>query len=87
MRVGTRTELGCKWGPQGHRPLAPIHIGYSFVHLFVALAPLTGQVFAMFLPALNQACFGLSGHQMNQTAPAARPEPANVTDCGSGNGS
>ena len=67
MRVGTRTELGRKWGPQGHQPVAPIHIGYSFVHLFVALAPLTGQVFAMFLPALNQACFSLFSQEMNQT--------------------
>lgn len=66
MRVGTRTELGRKWGPQGHRPIAPVHIGYSFVHLFVALAPLTGQVFAMFLPTLNQACFSLFGQEMNQ---------------------
>lgn len=67
MRVGTRTELGRKWGPQGHQPLAPVHIGYSFVHLFVALAPLTGQVFAMFLPALNQSCFALFGQQLDQT--------------------
>ena len=67
MRVGTRTELGRKWGPQGHRPLAPVHIGYSFVHLFVALAPLTGQLFAMFLPTLNQACFQLFAQQMDQT--------------------
>ncbi len=67
MRVGTRTELGRKWGPQGHQPVAPIHIGYSFVHLFVALAPLTGQVFAMFLPALNQTCFTLLSQELNQT--------------------
>lgn len=67
MRVGTRTELGCKWGPVGHRPLAPVHIGYSYVHLFVALAPLTGQVFAMFLPTLDRACFQLFAQQMNQT--------------------
>jgi transposase len=66
MRVGTRTELGRKWGPQGHRPLAPIHIGYSFVHLFVALAPLTGYVFAMFLPALNKACFRLFCQELAQ---------------------
>lgn len=71
MRVGTRTELGRKWAPQGHQPLAPIHIGYSFVHLFVALAPLTGQVFAMFLPALNQVCFKLLGEQLDQ--PLSQP--------------
>lgn len=66
MRVGTRTELGCKWGPVGHRPTAPVHIGYNYVHLFVALAPLTGQVFAMFLPSLNRACFSLFAQEMNQ---------------------
>lgn len=66
MRLGTRTELGRKWGPIGHRPLAPVHIGYSFTHLFVALAPLTGQVFAMFLPALNRTCFQLFGQQLDQ---------------------
>ncbi len=66
MRLGTRTELGRKWGPSGHRPLAPLHIGYSFTHLFVALAPLTGQLFAMFLPALNRTCFQLFGQQLNQ---------------------
>ena len=66
MRLGTRTELGRKWGPSGHRPLAPVHIGYQFTHLFVALAPLTGQVFAMFLPALNRACFQLFGQQLDQ---------------------
>jgi transposase len=54
MRVGNRTELGRKWGPCTHRPL------------FVALAPLTGQVFAMFLPALNKVCFQLFGQQLNQ---------------------
>lgn len=61
MRVGTRTELKRKWGPVGHRPKAPVKIGYEFVHLFVAIAPSTGKVFAMFLPALNQECFELFG--------------------------
>jgi transposase len=66
MRLGTRTELGRKWGPSGHRPLAPLQICYSFTHLFVGLAPLAGQVFAMFLPALNRACFQLFGQQLDQ---------------------
>ncbi|WP_018622831.1 IS630 family transposase [Spirosoma luteum] len=66
MRVGTRTELGRKWGPCAHRPLGPVHIGYQFTHLFVALAPLTGQVFAMFLPELNKVCFQHFGQQLNQ---------------------
>ena len=66
MRVGTRTELGRKWGPSGHRPPAPIHIGYSFTRLFVALAPLRGQAFALFLPALNRTCFQLFAQQLDQ---------------------
>lgn len=64
MRIGTRTELKRKWAPVGHRPKAPIQIGYEFVHLFVALAPFTGKVFAMFLPALNQECFALFGAEL-----------------------
>lgn len=67
MRVGTRTELGRKWTPSGHRPIAPLHIGSSFVHLFVALAPLRGEVFAMFLPHLDRSCFQLFSQQLNQT--------------------
>lgn len=66
MRVGTRTGLGRKWGPQGHRPKAVVKIGYEFTHLFVAIAPFTGHVFAMFLPALNQECFQLFGQQFGQ---------------------
>ena len=66
MRVGTRTGLGRKWGPQGHRPRARVKIGYEFTHLFVAIAPSTGSVFAMFLPALNQKCFRIFGQQLEQ---------------------
>lgn len=66
MRLGTRTRLGRKWGPVGHRPKALVKIGYEFTHLFVALAPFTGKVFAMFLPALNQECFELFGQQFEE---------------------
>lgn len=66
MRVGTRTELGRKWGSQGHRPRAAVKIGYAFTHLFVAIAPFTGKVVAMFLPALNQECFAIFGQQFEQ---------------------
>ena len=64
MRVATRTGLGRKWGPQGHRPKAAVKIGYEFTHLFVAIA--TGSVFAMFLPALNQECFRVLGQELEQ---------------------
>ena len=66
MRVGTRTQLARKWGPQGHRPKAVVKLGYEFTHLFVAIAPFTGEVFAMFLPALNQECFQLFGQEFEQ---------------------
>lgn len=66
MRLGTRTGLGRRWGPEGHRPQARVKIGYEFTHLFVAIAPATGRVFAMFLPALDQACFRLFGQEFEQ---------------------
>jgi len=49
MPVGTPTELKGKWAAQGHRPKAPVKIGYEFIHLFVAIAPFWGKIFAMFL--------------------------------------
>ncbi len=66
MRVGTRTQLARKWGPQGHRPKAVVKLGSEFTHLFVAIAPFTGEVFALFLPALNQECFQLFGQEFEQ---------------------
>lgn len=58
LRAGTRTELGRKWTPMGHRPLAPVKIGYESVWLYLTLCPLTGQGFAAFLPRLDGECFG-----------------------------
>ncbi|WP_298362882.1 hypothetical protein [Runella sp.] len=29
LRAGTRSELSRKWAPMGHRPVAPIKIGYE----------------------------------------------------------
>jgi len=29
LRAGTRTELSRKWVPMGHRPVAPVKIGYE----------------------------------------------------------
>ena len=67
MRVGTRTELKRKWTPQGHRPKAPIHIGYEFIHLFVTIAPFSGKIFAMFLPRLDQDCFALFAKEFDKS--------------------
>ena len=44
---------------QGHRPKTPIHIGYEFIHLSVAIASFSGNIFAMCLLRLDQACFAL----------------------------
>jgi hypothetical protein len=43
-----------------------VKIVYEFTHLFVAIAPATERVFAMFLPALDQACFRLFGQEFEQ---------------------
>jgi hypothetical protein len=67
MRFGTRTELKRKWPPQGHRPKAPIRIGYSFAYLYVALCPFSGEVFAMSLPYMNKECFPLLVQQWQET--------------------
>lgn len=37
----------------GHRPVAPVRIGYEFTYLYLALCPFTGEGYAAFLPALG----------------------------------
>lgn len=37
----------------GHRPLAPVRIGYEFTYLYLALCPFTGEGYAAFLPTLD----------------------------------
>lgn len=65
MRAGTRTDLGRKWGPSGHRPVSPVKIGYESVYLYLALCPFTGKGFAAFLPKLNSAFFRWFLEQIN----------------------
>lgn len=66
MRLGTRTENKRKWRPQGHRPQAPVKIGYEFSYLYLALKPYTGEVFAMILPYMNMECFAIFIKEFNQ---------------------
>ena len=70
MRFGTRTELKRKWTPQGHRPKAPVKIGYEFAYLYLALCPYSGDAFAMFLPYMSKECFLLFSQQFAQTLPS-----------------
>ena len=65
LRAGTRTDLGRKWGPSGHRPVSPVKIGYESLYLYLALCPFTGAGFAAFLPKLNSAFFGWFIDQIN----------------------
>lgn len=65
LRAGTRTDLGRKWGPSGHRPASPVKIGYESVYLYLALCPFTGNGFAAFLPKLNGAFFAWFLEQIN----------------------
>lgn len=58
LRAGTRTELGCKWTPLGHRPVTPVKIGYENTYLYLTLCPFNGSGFAAFLPKLNSEQFG-----------------------------
>lgn len=66
LRAGTRTELGAKWTPMGHRPVAPVKIGYESVWLYLTLCPLSGQGYACFLPRLDGACFQWFVDQLKQ---------------------
>ena len=58
LRAGTRTELSRKWAPIGHRPVAPVKIGYENTYLYLTLCPFTGKGFGAFLPKLNSEWFG-----------------------------
>lgn len=66
MRTGTRTELSRKWMPHGHRPLAPLRIGYEFTYFYLSVCPFTGEGYAAFLPALNGENFAWFIGQMQQ---------------------
>jgi len=70
MRVGTRTELGRKWSPIGHRPNGKQKIGYQYLYLYVSIKPFTGELFAMFLPRLDKECFALFAEQLGRTSQA-----------------
>lgn len=66
LRTGTRTELGRKWSPAGHRPHSPIRIGYEFTYLYLALCPFGRRVYAAFLPALTGEWFSWFVAQIDQ---------------------
>lgn len=59
MRYGTRTHARRRWSRQGHRPRCALRLGYEWAYLYVALCPFTGDVFAMLLPHLDKAGFGI----------------------------
>lgn len=50
--------------PKGERPCCPIRIGYQFGHLFTAICPYQGDLFAVFLPAMSRECFQLFTQQL-----------------------
>ncbi len=66
MRFGTRTDLKKRWTPQGHRPKAPVKIGYEFAYLYLALCPFTGWLYAMLLPYANKQTFATFTQELNQ---------------------
>jgi transposase-like protein len=64
LRYGTRTDTQRRWMPQGERPTCPIKIGYQFGHLFTAICPYNGDLFAVFLPSMTTECFQLFTSQL-----------------------
>ena len=59
MRVGTRTASGRREAPGGTRPVGRQRIGYEYLYLYVSIKPMTGEVFACFLPRLDKVCFNV----------------------------
>lgn len=59
MRYGTRTHSKRRWTVQGDRPVCPVHIGYQWGYLYVALCPFSGDLFSMFFTHLDKACFAV----------------------------
>lgn len=57
MRAGTRTECKRRWTPKGHRPVCKVKIGYEFTYLYAAIAPFSGDIFAMLLPDMKAESF------------------------------
>jgi len=50
----------------GHRPVAPVKIGYESTYLYLTLCPFTGKGFAAFLPKLNAPCFAWFVEQVQE---------------------
>ena len=59
MRSGTRSQSKRRWVPCGHRPICRVKLGYEFTYLYCAIAPATGNLIALLLPDMSQACFAL----------------------------
>ena len=59
MRTGTRTELKRRWTPAGHRPVCKVKLGYEFIYIYAALAPVHGHLIALLLPDMTGDSFQL----------------------------
>ena len=57
MPYGNRTECKRRWMIQGKHPICRMKIGDDWGYLYVALAPGTGNLFALFFTHWNKACF------------------------------
>jgi transposase len=57
MRSGTRTNNKRRWTPKRIRPIYLVRIGYEYVYLYVAINPVEGKMFALFLPDITAESF------------------------------
>lgn len=68
MRSGTRTGLKRRWTPQRHRPVSKVNIGYTFLYLYAAVNPYTGDLIALLLPSMTKEAFAaFADHVVQQT--------------------
>lgn len=57
MRYGTRTEAKKRWTRHAKRPQCPVHLGYEWGYLYVAIAPHTGELCAKYYSHFDNDCF------------------------------
>ncbi len=76
MRCGTRTEAARRWMPLGERPCCPVRIGYQYSHLYAAICPATGDLFALFLPHVTVECFLIFQREFHEHLDKNGSQPA-----------
>jgi transposase len=55
-RFGLKIRLRRRWCPLGKRPPCPVEDDYEWLWVYIAVDPLQGECFCLFLPRVNGIC-------------------------------